>query len=123
LKVPQVKDFPSIVEPVSNPGGSRIISMVLLAGLEFMQDGEDVSSWINKSRFHHQYLPDVIQHEEGAFSPALLKSLKSKGHQFKQIRNYGNMHAIVWDTKTGKIQGASDKRGEGITATSKSSHH
>ncbi|MBN4058232.1 gamma-glutamyltransferase [Mariprofundus ferrooxydans] len=102
---------------VGTPGGSRIISMVLLAGLEFMQGGHDVNAWINKPRFHHQYLPDVIQHEQGAFTPKLAKQLQAKGHKLKQIRNYGNMHAILWNTKTGKIFGASDKRGEGITTT------
>lgn len=102
---------------VGTPGGSRIISMVLLAGLEFIQGGHDVNAWINKPRFHHQYLPDVIQHEQGAFTPKLLKQLQAKGHKFKPMRNYGNMHAIMWDTKTGQVFGASDKRGEGITTT------
>ncbi|MDQ6981334.1 MAG: gamma-glutamyltransferase [Ghiorsea sp.] len=102
---------------VGTPGGSRIISMVLLAGLEFMHGGNDVSAWINKPRFHHQYLPDVVQHEQGAFSLQVSKQLQAKGHQLKPIRNYGNMHAIVWDKKTGQVFGASDKRGEGVTAT------
>jgi len=100
---------------VGTPGGSRIISMVLLAGLGFESGQGKVADWINKPRFHHQYLPDVVQYEEGAFSPALLKQLKAKGHKFKQMRNYGNMHAIVWDKTTGLVSGASDKRGEGVT--------
>ena len=101
---------------VGTPGGSRIISMVLLAGLEFMQGKSDVNAWINKPRFHHQYLPDVVQHEKGAFTPEVSKQLQAKGHQLKQIRHYGNMHAIMWDTVSGKVFGASDKRGEGLTA-------
>jgi len=100
---------------VGTPGGSRIISMVLLAGLEFMQGGSDVNAWINKPRFHHQYLPDVVQHEQGAFTPEVSKQLQAKGHQLKQIRNYGNMHAILWNKQTGQVVGASDKRGEGLT--------
>jgi len=104
---------------VGTPGGSRIISMVLLAGLEFMHGGNDVSAWINKPRFHHQYLPDVVQHEQGAFSLQVSKQLQAKGHQLKAMRNYGNMHAILWDKKTGRVFGASDKRGEGVTATVK----
>ncbi len=100
---------------VGTPGGSRIISMVLLAGLEFMQGGEDVSAWVNKPRFHHQYLPDVVQHEKGAFTPKVLGQLQAKGHKLKAMRNYGNMHAILWDRHTGQVFGASDKRGEGLT--------
>jgi gamma-glutamyltranspeptidase/glutathione hydrolase len=98
---------------VGTPGGSRIISMVLLAGLGFESGEGSAASWINAPRFHHQFLPDVIQHEQGAFSPEITQSLKDKGHPLKQIRNYGNMHVIEWNTKTGKVQGASDKRGEG----------
>jgi len=101
---------------VGTPGGSRIISMVLLAGLEFMQGGNDVAAWINKPRFHHQYLPDVVQYEQGAFTPEMVKQLQAKGHKLKPMRYYGNMHAILWNKKTGKVFGASDKRGEGITA-------
>ncbi|MDX8387936.1 MAG: gamma-glutamyltransferase [Ghiorsea sp.] len=101
---------------VGTPGGSRIISMVLLAGLGFESSDGHVADWINKPRFHHQYLPDVVQHEEGAFSPKLMKQLQARGHKFKQIRNYGNMHTIVWDKQAGKVQGASDKRGEGKTS-------
>jgi len=100
---------------LGTPGGSRIISMVLLAGLEFMQGSGDIADWINKPRFHHQYLPDVIQHEKGAFTPQIRKQMQAQGHVFKQIRNYGNMQAIIWDKHTGKVYGASDKRGEGVT--------
>jgi len=102
---------------VGTPGGSRIISMVLLAGLGFTHGDDDINHWINAPRFHHQFLPDIIQHEQGAFNPELQQALQAKGHKFKQIRNYGNMHAIVWDRTTGQTQGASDNRGEGLTST------
>ncbi len=102
---------------VGTPGGSRIISMVLLAGSRFMQEDGDISNWINQPRFHHQYLPDVVQFEEGAFSESELKELKKRGHQFQLKNNYGNMHAIVWNHISGEAKGASDKRGEGETAS------
>ncbi len=102
---------------VGTPGGSRIISMVLLAGTHFMQGNGDIRSWVNQPRFHHQFLPDVVQYEASAFSEKDLNTLKNRGHQFQEKNTYGNMHAIVWDKKTGEVQGASDKRGEG-TSTS-----
>jgi len=100
---------------VGTPGGSRIISMVLLAGLGFESGKGNVSDWINSPRFHHQYLPDVIQHELGAFEPELKQALEKKGHQFKEMRNYGNMHAILWDKASGAVAGDSDQRGEGVS--------
>ncbi len=102
---------------VGTPGGSRIISMVLLAGLGFSNGEGDVAQWINAPRFHHQFLPDVVQHEPGAFSSDVLTALKAKGHRFQEKPNYGNMHAIVWDRVNGTVAGASDKRGEGSVQT------
>jgi len=101
---------------VGTPGGSRIISMVLLAGLGFMLDEQPPADWVNAPRFHHQFLPDVIQHEPNAFKPELTAELQSRGHIFKPMtRQYGNMHAIVQDRKTGQLTGLSDARGEGVS--------
>ncbi|MDQ6989863.1 MAG: gamma-glutamyltransferase [Mariprofundaceae bacterium] len=104
---------------LGTPGGSRIISMVLLSGLAFVQDEHDlttnhaVQTLVNQPRFHHQYLPDVVQYEAGAFSADMLKSLQHQGHQLQEKRQYGNMQAIIWDKQTGKVTGAADSRGQG----------
>jgi len=100
---------------VGTPGGSRIISMVLLASLGFMLDETAPSDWVNAPRFHHQFLPDLIQHEEGAFRPEVTAELQKRGHTLKPMRNYGNMHAIVLDRKTGNLTGLTDVRGEGVS--------
>ena len=46
---------------LGTPGGSRIISMVLLAVLDFVK-GELPDSWVSLPRFHHQYIPDLVQY-------------------------------------------------------------
>ena len=97
------------------PGGSRIISMVLLTSLGFMLDEQSPEQWVNAPRFHHQFLPDVIQHEKDAFSPDVATELQKRGHGLKQTGNYGNMQAILWQRKTGKLTGLSDRRGEGVS--------
>jgi len=99
---------------VGTPGGSRIISMVLLASTAFIANDSTPEQWVNKPRFHHQFLPDVVQYETGAFSPALIKELKKRGHHLKQMnRTYGNMQAILWNRSTNTLTGISDARGEG----------
>jgi len=99
---------------VGTPGGSRIISMVLLASVGFMLDESTPADWINAPRFHHQFLPDVVQHEADAFSPVVATELQKRGHTLKRMkRQYGNMHAIVLDKETGKLTGLADHRGEG----------
>jgi gamma-glutamyltranspeptidase/glutathione hydrolase len=98
---------------LGTPGGSRIISMVLLGSLEFFA-GRDAMAIVSRPRFHHQYLPDQVQHEADAFGMDLLQSLNHMGYTMKvQDQAYGNMQAIVMDRQTGQVQAASDPRGIG----------
>jgi len=96
------------------PGGSRIISMVLLASLGFMRNETPPTAWVNTPRFHHQFLPDVVQYEQGAFPKAVAAKLSKRGHHLKRIHNYGNMQAILWNRRTGTLSGITDRRGEGV---------
>ena len=63
---------------LGTPGGSRIISMVLLASLEFHK-GESARSMVSLGRYHHQYLPNVIQYEPKALSPKTLMQPQRNG--------------------------------------------
>jgi len=98
---------------VGTPGGSRIISMVMLASLGFIWDDISPDQWVNSPRFHHQFLPDVIQYEAGGFTRNEIKALKKLGHHLKPMRRYGNMQAILYDQTTGELMGITDVRGEG----------
>ncbi len=98
---------------LGTPGGSRIISMVLLATLD-AANGNEPASWMGVKRFHHQFLPDVVQHEPGTFDTHQTTALEKLGHTLKQVDSpYGNMQAILWDRKLGKVLAASDPRGGG----------
>ena len=98
---------------IGTPGGSRIITMVLLGILD-LADGNGTDSWVSLPRFHHQYLPDSVQFEPGAFDVALQQQLRERGHTLKPLdSSYGNMQAIYWDKQTGKVTPASDPRGVG----------
>ena len=95
------------------PGGSRIPSMVLLAVLDYL-DGKPVQQWPATPRYHHQYLPDVIEYEADAFSPSQLSSLEMRGHKLKRVeRSYGNQQVLLWRKDSGQVEAASDPRGVG----------
>ena len=101
------------VAVLGTPGGSRIITMVLLAILD-LDEGHKPQSWVSLPRFHHQFLPDMIQYEPGAFSQPVLEALEAKGHNLKPLDNgYGNMQAIYWDYDNHRVEAASDPRGVG----------
>lgn len=98
---------------LGTPGGSRIISMVLLAVLEFTQD-RTPEAWLALPRYHHQYLPDVIEFEPGALTDIERAGLKRRGHAVQALeRAYGNMQAILWYKAGDRVLAASDPRGEG----------
>ncbi|MCF6752790.1 gamma-glutamyltransferase [Pseudomonas stutzeri] len=110
---------PTFIESASEftsfgtPGGSRIPSMVLLSVLAYL-DGEPVSAWPAAPRYHHQYLPDVLQYEAATFSPEQLQALRALGHQPKLIeRDYGNQQVLYWNKRSGAVDAASDPRGIG----------
>jgi len=99
---------------IGTPGGSRIITMVL-HGILATIEGMNAAQVVNLPRYHHQYLPDVIQYEPYTFSDKTLTTLEQLGHKLKPLKNtFGNMHVVIWDKKENKVTAASDKRGEGL---------
>ncbi|MET0066473.1 MAG: gamma-glutamyltransferase [Candidatus Thiodiazotropha sp.] len=102
---------------LGTPGGSRIITMVLLGILE-MADGKGPVDWVSRPRIHHQYLPDEIQFEPNALSLELQRQLLGMGHRLKPLKSeFGNMQAVVWDKASGRVEAASDPRGIGQAQT------
>jgi gamma-glutamyltranspeptidase/glutathione hydrolase len=99
-----------------SPGGSLIMGMVLLATLDFV-DGRSASEIVAAPRFHHQYLPDVVRYEAGAFSDQELKALTDQGATLQPASyRWGNFQAVIWNRATGELEAAADPRGEGAGA-------
>lgn len=98
---------------LGSPGGSRIITQVLLGILAF-EEGATASEWVGRPRYHHQYLPDHIEHEPDALAAATREQLQAKGHELHDVgRTFGDMHAILWDRAAGRLETGTDPRGEG----------
>jgi len=98
---------------IGTPGGSRIITMVLLGSLEFYF-GADAQDIVDKPRFHHQYLPDTVFHEADSFDEKTVEQLNAKQHKLeKSDSTWGNMQLVIWDKKNQKMSVASDYRGVG----------
>ena len=95
---------------IGTPGGGRIITMVLLGILDFV-DGNEPESWVSLPRYHHQYVPDKIYAEKEAFSAEEVAALEAMGHTVEiRERRWGNMHGVMWNHKTGEVTAASDPR-------------
>lgn len=109
---PTFLESPRGVAVLGTPGGSRIISMVLLASLAWME-GADADTMVSLPRYHHQYLPDHVVHEPGAFTPEQLQALEARGHALEESsRMYGNMNVVTWDygDDDAPVESATDPR-------------
>jgi gamma-glutamyltranspeptidase / glutathione hydrolase len=110
---PSFIETPKGLMIIGTPGGSYIISMVLLGTLDYL-DGMSAAQIVDDPRYHHQYLPDVVEFEKGAFSPAEVGRLEAMGHKLEEgSRRWGNMQVITWDYASGAVAAAADPRGEG----------
>lgn len=98
---------------LGTPGGSRIITMVALAMLEWMHGGSTRQA-VSAPRYHHQYLPDQVFFEPGAFSAAEQLELGEMGHVLQALPEpYGNLHAIAWYPTADTLEASADPRGVG----------
>lgn len=98
------------------PGGSRIISQVLLATLEYLRRPQvNLKQLVAMPRYHHQYWPDHIEIEPEGFSAAWRSALEGKGHQLRVVnRQWGNLQAVFQPRGSGAAQAANDPRGNDV---------
>mgnify|MGYP001196256603 CR=1 FL=1 len=117
---PSFLEGPKGVHVLGTPGGSRIISMVSQGMLDAI-DGKSAKEIVAKGRIHHQYLPDVVEHEAGAIDSRIKENLESRGHTFKQTPNpYGNLQVVHWDKANQVMNSAADPRREGLALVGQS---
>jgi gamma-glutamyltranspeptidase / glutathione hydrolase len=110
---PTFVETPKGMMIIGSPGGSLIISMVILGTLNYL-DGMNAADIVKYPHYHHQYLPDEIDYEPGALSEPEIKELQAMGHALRaSTRQWGNMQVVTWDFASGKVEAASDPRGEG----------
>lgn len=98
------------------PGGSRIVSQVLLAILAHLHTPHvDVRTLVSAPRYHHQYLPDRLEIEPEAFGAAWRAAMSAYGHRLEVAnRKWGNLQAVFQTRDRSAAEAASDPRGSGI---------
>jgi gamma-glutamyltranspeptidase/glutathione hydrolase len=110
---PSFVETPKGLMIIGSPGGSYIISMVILGTLDYL-NGMSAEEIVKDPRYHHQYVPDVVEYEPGALTNDEISRLEAMGHKLEQSkRRWGNMEVVTWDFASGKVAAASDPRGEG----------
>ncbi len=111
---------PTIVEKngklsmiVGTPGGSTIITSVLQTVLNVYEFGMSMQEAVTAPRFHHQWLPDVVDFEPERFDYEFIKKLQAKGYDIKEAytRIIGRVDAIHL-SEDQKITTGADPRGD-----------
>jgi gamma-glutamyltranspeptidase/glutathione hydrolase len=97
---------------VGSPGGRTIINTVLETIVNVVDFGMNVQEAIDAPRFHHQWLPDRIDHERFGLSPDTVALLRARGHDLKEIATQGVAQGILYDAKDDMLEGGSDRRVE-----------
>lgn len=95
---------------IGSTGGPVIITAVLQVFLNVAFFEMDINSAVQESRFHHQWLPDVIMHEKNTFSNEVSDTLALMGHDFREIEGLGLVDAIL--ISNDRFHGAADRRGD-----------
>ena len=97
---------------LGSPGGPTIITSVLQTILNFYEYNFEMQESVDKSRFHHLWLPDKIYYESGVLDDDLKNNLKQKGYKFNNNEStIGRVDAIHVDKQKYFHPGA-DKRGD-----------
>ena len=110
---PSFLDTPRGTWVLGTPGGSRIMSMLLLASRDIVhRPGITPLEVVSRPRFHHQYRPDRLDVEPGAFQPDWLAALEAKGHRIQPAaRPWGNMQLVLLERASGQALAVNDPRG------------
>ena len=111
---PTFVEFNDRVAILGSPGGSRIPGMVLHTLLGLL-DAKDPVAVLAAPRFHHQYLPDVVEVEPEYFGSNAARELRSRNHVVRSTgRNYGNVQVVLWEKTADRVSAFSDTRGVGL---------
>jgi gamma-glutamyltranspeptidase/glutathione hydrolase len=102
---------------LGSPGGSTIITTVANDLISVVDNGLNIQAAADAPRFHHQYLPDILQFEK-AFPLNVVDAMKADGYDTKRAGEFDEKSEGVWgdselievDPKTGMLMGGHDMR-------------
>lgn len=97
---------------LGSPGGSTIPTATVQVLLNVIADGDELQTAVNRPRFHHQWMPDVIVSEPDTLSPETAAELRRRGHELSERDHLGEVHAVRCRVD-GSVEAAADPRGPG----------
>ena len=94
---------------LGSPGGSTIITTVAQLIINIIDFEMSLQEAVESKRFHHQWLPDIIQIERNSIAEEVLNELISLGHNYRYRSSIGESNCIMVKDNL-LILGTSDSR-------------
>jgi gamma-glutamyltranspeptidase / glutathione hydrolase len=102
---------------LGSPGGSTIMTTVANDLISVIDNHLNIQSAADAPRFHHQYLPDILQFEK-AFPIPTVEAMKARGYTTRRAAEFDEKSEGVWgdseliavDPTTGELLGGQDHR-------------
>lgn len=94
-------------------GGPTITTQLLQVVVNLLDFGMPLDQAIRAPRIHHQFLPDVVEHDQDGIEIGIIHSLERMGHTLKVDPGFpriGDVEAVMVDEKNGGYLGAADPR-------------
>ncbi|MCS6980501.1 MAG: gamma-glutamyltransferase [Flavobacteriales bacterium] len=95
---------------VGTPGGTTIVSTLYLTLYWTLVLNQPLEAFHSQKRYHYQALPDVLFHEEGAWSDSLAGRLRTMGLVLRSRAPIGRMDGL--QRRDGLWYAAPDPRGD-----------
>jgi gamma-glutamyltranspeptidase/glutathione hydrolase len=102
---------------LGSPGGPTIITTVANDIISMLDNGLNVQQAADAPRFHHQYMPDVLQVEK-SFPLGVVDAMRKAGYTVSRANEadehnpgvWGDSEMIYIDAKTGALMAGHDHR-------------
>jgi gamma-glutamyltranspeptidase / glutathione hydrolase len=95
---------------LGTPGGTTITTSVFQTLMDIIEFGMSVSDAVNKPKFHHQWLPDVLYVEKG-FPQPVIGQLEKMGYKVQEREAIGRTE-VIRISLSGEIEAVADWRGD-----------
>jgi gamma-glutamyltranspeptidase / glutathione hydrolase len=102
------KDKPFLI--LGTPGGTTIITSVFQTLMDIIEFGMTTSDAVNKPKFHHQWLPDILYIEKG-FPQDVKLQLQQMGYTVEEREPIGRTE-VIRISPSGSIEAVADWRGD-----------
>ena len=97
---------------LGSPGGGKIITTVAQIIMNVIDFDMSVAEAVDAPRFHHQWIPDKIEFESGAYRRELVEALDARGQYcFPRAAEIGEAQ-VIW-VEDSLVYGVADRRGGG----------